>query len=113
MTGQARDEEEECLPFPSGNRVIAHLNTYVHAIHVHLLLSQSPRKMRYVSFPLDHALRSISSAKLQRDFFPPSVTVIVPMKPSDAFVLVCSNTVLKTEGGAHLANSDRCLKPFK
>ena len=89
------------------------LNTYVHAIHVQLLLSQSPRKIIYVSFSLDHALRSISSAKL-RDFFR-HPTVIVPMKPSgsDAFVLVCSNTVLKTDGGAHLANCDSCLKPFK
>ena len=41
-------------------------------------------------------MRSISSAN-PRDFFPPP-TAIVPMKPSNAFNLVCSKKMLKRDG---------------
>ena len=51
-------------------------------------------------------MRSISSWNLRNCFRPP--TAIVPTRPSNAFVLVCSKKMLKC-----LANSDSYLKPFK
>ena len=74
----------KCFPFPDGNHILARFNTYFHVV------SQSPRKIQNLS--LDPTIMSI----LVTCFRPP--TAIVPMKPSNAFVLVLSKKMLKTDG---------------
>ena len=64
-----------------------------------MLVSQSAVRYRCIgglSFSLDPAMRSISSAEL-RDYFR-SPTAIVPMKSSNTFVLIGAKKLLKRDG---------------
>ena len=74
----------QCFPFPGGNHM-----SFLFSIIIsmrHLCVGKSIRLVRYVSLSLDPAMRSM----LPAIWCPRPPTVIVPMKPSNACVLVCS-----------------------
>ena len=73
------------FPFLGNNHVHARFNPYFHANYRCWLVS---RLVRYVRLSLDPAIISMVSANLKNLSHPP--TAIVPMKPSNTFVLVCS-----------------------
>ena len=80
-----------CSVFPflvHGYRVLARINTHLHAIVRH-----SARRISTFFFGSCNDVDIIREAY---GFFC-HLTAIVPMKPSNAFVLVCSKTIVEKE----------------
>ena len=78
-----------------GNPFLARFNTFFDAMSICKGKSIGREDM-YIRFSLDPVMRLISSAGLRDLFRHP--TAIVPMKLTNAFLLVCSKKMLKRDG---------------
>ena len=76
----------QCFPFPGSNRVLSRFKTYFKSSYF-----PCHTDVRSVSFPLNPAMKSI-------DYHVRPPIAIVPMKPSNAFFLVCYKNMLKMDG---------------